>query len=148
MNKAPQQREQREHREQTVTERVSGRPRLDPSRARKVRPRDLLIRFVAGGVTSVAAGVISLVFGPRIGGIFLAFPAILGASLTLIEGQEDSEEAREDGRGAIAGACGLTVFAIVAALTFGHLNGAIALLLAFVGWAITAFGLYAALWYR
>lgn len=65
-------------------------------------------------------------------------PAILGASLTLIEEQEDSEEGSEDARGAIAGACGLTVFAIFAALTLGHLSGGVALLLAAAGSLLTA----------
>ncbi|HWE09557.1 MAG TPA: DUF3147 family protein [Solirubrobacteraceae bacterium] len=141
-------REQPEHREQTISERVTQRPSFNPRRVLKVRRRDLLVRFVAGGVTSIVSGAVTLAFGPRIGGILLAFPAILGASMTLIEEQEDSEEAREDARGAIGGACGLTVFAIVAALTFGHVGGGLALLLAAVGWAVIAFGLYVALWYR
>jgi hypothetical protein len=148
MSATDHRRERPEHREQTITERLGDRPSLDPRRVLKVHPRDLVIRFAAGAVTSIVSGAITLVFGPRVGGIFLAFPAILGASLTLIEEQEDSEEAREDARGAIGGACGLTVFAIVAALMFGHVSGALALLLAAAGWAVTAFGLYVVLWYR
>ncbi|HWE13762.1 MAG TPA: DUF3147 family protein [Solirubrobacteraceae bacterium] len=113
-----------------------------------MRPRDLLVRFFAGALTSVVSGTATLVFGPRVGGILLAFPAILAASLTLIEEQEDSEEAREDARGAIAGGCALTVFAVVAALVLGHVDGAVALLLAAAGWGAVAMALYATLWWR
>jgi hypothetical protein len=148
MSATSQEHQQGAHREPTLTSRLGERPSLNPRKALKVRPRDVLIRFIAGGLTSTASGAITLIFGPRVGGIFLAFPAILGASLTLIEEQEDSEEAREDARGGIAGACGLTVFAIVATLTFGHVSGGFALVLAAAGWTVTAFGLYAALWWR
>ena len=36
----------------------------------------------------MVSGGVSLALGPRVGGILLAFPAILAASLTLIEEQE------------------------------------------------------------
>lgn len=135
-------------REQTITERVDERPGEDLDKARQARPRDLLVRFGAGALTSIAAGAVTLLFGSRVGGVLLAFPAILAASLTLIEEQEDGEEAREDARGAIAGGCALTVFAVIGALAFGHLPGAAALGLATVGWVAAAGALYGALWWR
>lgn len=137
-----------EHREQTVAERLGERPGLDLGKARQARPRDLLVRFGAGALTSVVSGVVTLVFGSPVGGILLAFPAILAASLTLIEEQEDGEESREDARGAIAGAGALIAFAVVAALAFGHLPGAAALGLASLGWVAVAAALYAAFWWR
>ena len=90
----------------------------------------------------------TLLFGPRIGGLMLAFPAILVASLTLIEEQEDSEEAREDSRGAMAGAAGLAVFGVVGAVLFGDLPGAWVLVLAALAWTAVALGLYRLLWWK
>lgn len=134
--------------EGSITERVTDRPRLELSKIRKARPRDLAIRFVAGAAVSIATGVMTLVFGARTGGIFLAFPAILAASLTLIEEQENSAEAREDSRGAVIGGCALTVFAAVATITLAHLNPAIALLLAAAAWLAAAILGYVTAWFR
>jgi hypothetical protein len=103
---------------------------------------------VAGAATSVVAGLVTLAFGARVGGILLAFPAILAASLTLIEEQEDSVDAREDARGAIVGGCGLIVFAVVAAVTLNELPPAVALLLAAAAWALVALGSYAVFWWK
>lgn len=134
--------------EPTVADRIDERPRFDVRKALKVRPRDLLIRFTAGAVTSIVSGAVTLAFGARVGGILLAFPAILAASLTLIEEQEDSVEAREDARGAIAGSCALAIFAAVATLTLGHVPGALALLIASGAWLVAAGSIYVVLWWR
>jgi hypothetical protein len=120
--------------ERPITQRVPERPSLQLRQVREVRFRELGIRFIAGALTSVAAGGVTLAFGSRVGGIFLAFPAILAASLTLIEEEEDSAEAREDARGAVVGGFALALFAAIAALTLGKLSPAIALLLATAGW--------------
>jgi hypothetical protein len=128
--------------------RVAERPKLEPSRIRQVRSKDLLVRFAAGAVTSIVAGLLTLAFGSRLGGIMLGFPAILAASLTLIQEEEDAAHAREDARGAVAGGCAMAVFALAAALTFGHLGAALALLIAAAAWTVTALGLYLILWFR
>ena len=134
--------------EPTITDRIEERPSFDAGKAAKAKPRDLLIRFVAGGLTSIASGLVTLVFNARVGGILLAFPAILAASLTLIAQQEDSVDAREDARGAIAGGFALAVFAAVAALSFDHLAGALTLAIAAGAWLATAGLLYVVLWWR
>jgi hypothetical protein len=134
--------------EAPITERVAERPGFSLRRVLRVKPRHLLARFVSGAITSIVAGAISLAFGARVGGILLAFPAILAASLTLIERQEDSAEAREDARGAVLGGCGLIAFALVAALAFGHIPGGLALLAAGGAWAAVAFVGYLVLWWR
>ena len=134
--------------EQPITEGVAERPAFKPQRARGVAFRELGVRFIAGAVTSIAAGLITLAFGSRVGGIFLAFPAILAASLTLIEKEEDSVEAREDARGAVMGGLALALFAAIAALTLGNLSPAIALLLATVGWFAGANLGYLPAWFR
>lgn len=134
--------------ERPLLARVDERPKLEPERIKEVRAKDLLVRFAAGALTSIVAGLLTLAFGPRFGGIMLGFPAILAASLTLIQEEEDTAHAREDARGAIAGGCAMAMFALAAALTLGHLGPALALLIAAGAWALTAFGLYLILWFR
>ena len=134
--------------EQQITQPVAERPSFEPERVREVGFRELAIRFVAGALTSIGAGAITLAFGARAGGIFLAFPAILAASLTLIEQEEDSTEAREDARGAVMGGLALALFAAIAALTLGNLSAATALLLATVGWFAGANFGYLIAWFR
>jgi hypothetical protein len=134
--------------EAPIVRRVEERPALELGKVRQLRARELAYRFIAGAVTSIVAGVATLAFGPRAGGILLAFPAILAASLTLIEQQEDSAEAREDARGAVMGGFALCLFAVVAALALGKLSGAIALLLATAAWFAGALIGYLAAWFR
>lgn len=138
----------REVEERAITERVPDRPSFSLRQVREVGFRELAIRFVAGALTSVAAGVVTIAFGPRVGGVLLAFPAILAASLTLIEQKEDSAEAREDARGAVMGGLALGAFAAVAAVALGHLHPAVALVLATVGWFAVALGGYVVAWLR
>ena len=59
--------------------------RLKPSVLRETRWYEYLAEFALGGAMTVAAGLIAARFGPVIGGLFLAFPAIFPASATLIE---------------------------------------------------------------
>ena len=134
--------------ELTITDRLTERPRFELKRVAQVKPRELLLRFGAGALTSVGAGLVTLAFGARAGGIFLAFPAILAASLTLIEHEEDSNKAREDARGATVGGVALASFAAVAALTLGRLNSAAGLALAALAWVVVALAGYFALWWR
>ena len=131
-----------------ITERVSERPSLGLRKVLEVRPRDLGIRHVAGALTSIASGVLTTTVSTRVGGIFLAFPAILAASLTLIEEQEDRPEAREDARGAVIGGVAMAVFAGVATLAFGTLAGGGALSIATLAWVATAFTGYFLAWFR
>jgi hypothetical protein len=134
--------------EPSLTEPLDERPKFELGKARQAGARDLAYRFIAGATTSVVAAIMTALFGARVGGILLAFPAILAASLTLIEEQEDSAEAREDARGAIAGGCALGAFAVVGALTFGAVSGAVALVLCASAWAGAALALYLVLWWR
>lgn len=130
-----------------LSDRVPEQPGFDLRKALSVKPRALLLRFVAGALTSVVSGSLALLFGARIAGIPLAFPAVLVASLTLIEEQEDSQEAREDSRGAMAGAAAMAVFGVVAALLFTVLPGGIVLVVAALTWLAVAVGLYRLFWW-
>lgn len=132
----------------TVRDRVEERPSFSLGKLEEAKAREWIIRFVAGATTSVASGLVTLGFGARVGGILLGFPAIMAASLTLIAEEEDAADAREDARGAIVGACALTLFAAVACLTFGHLGGGVVLALATMVWIVAAILGYVVLWWR
>jgi uncharacterized membrane protein (GlpM family) len=134
--------------ERRLWQRVDERPTFVPGHLKGVRAKDLLIRFIAGGLTSIVAGGLTLAFGSRLGGIMLGFPAILAASLTLIHEEEDAAHAREDARGAVAGGCAMAAFAVAAALTLGHLGAAVALAIAAAVWGVTALALYLIFWFR
>jgi hypothetical protein len=134
--------------ERPITERVPDRPAFSPGKLRQVGFRALGVRFIAGALTSIAAGAVTLAFGSKVGGILLAFPAILAASLTLIEQKEDSAEAREDARGAVIGGLALGAFAAIGAVTLGHLNAAVALVLATATWFAVAVGGYFVAWFK
>jgi len=107
---------------------------IRPSRLRQVKPHELAIRFAFGAGISVVAAVVGMVFSPVVGGMFLAFPAILPATLTLIEKKHDTRAAVDDDRGAILGSLGLVAFAIVGAATFSVLPPVVVLLLATAAW--------------
>jgi Protein of unknown function (DUF3147) len=132
----------------TIKDRPPQRPSLSGQQIRQVRRKDLLTRFIAGGMTSIAAGAVTLAFGARVGGILLGLPAILAASLTLIEEEDDVEDAREDGRGAVLGGVAMIAFAAVAAVAFLALSPVVALLLATLAWAAVALGGYRLLWWH
>lgn len=137
-----------EHQRLDLSDRVPEQPGLDVKKILRAKPQAMLMRFVAGALASLASGILGLLFGEHIGGIPLAFPAVLFASLTLIEEQEDSEEAREDARGAMAGASALTIFGVVGALLLGALPGGIAIALAALAWLGVSLGLYGLLWWK
>ena len=67
---------------------------------KETRPHEYAVRFVFGGLTTVIAGLIAKRFGPGIGGLFLAFPAIFPASASLVESHEIKRKAKVglDGR--------------------------------------------------
>ena len=85
---------------------------------------DYAIRFLFGGLITAAAGMIAKQFGPGVGGLFLAFPAIFPASATLVEKSAREEkrkaglngtrrgrmEAAVDAAGASIGTFGLMAF--------------------------------------
>jgi len=52
------------------------------------------IRFLLGGLATVFAGLVARYAGPSAGGLFLAFPAILCASVTLIDRHERQRKER------------------------------------------------------
>lgn len=88
---------------------------------------EYLIRFAFGGLITAVAGIIAKRFGPEVGGLFLAFPAIFPATATLIEKHETEKKRKKglkgivrgreaaslDAGGSAMGCVGLFVFAVV-----------------------------------
>lgn len=115
---------------------------VEPSKLKEVEPHELAIRFAFGATISVVAGVVSLLFGPKAGGLFLAFPAILPATLTLLEKKEGADAALHDIEGAVFGALGLVAFAVTAMWTLPSMPVGTALATAFGVWIVVAVGTY------
>jgi Protein of unknown function (DUF3147) len=98
---------------------------IDPSALKKNRWYEFAVRFLFGGLITAATGLIAKEFGPGVGGLFLAFPAIFPASATLIEKHEKQKKERAglhgsargrkaaaaDAAGAAIGSLGLLAFA-------------------------------------
>ena len=117
-------------------------PQVKPEEVTKHKPADYLMRFAFGAAISLAAGVIGMKFGPVVGGIFLGFPAILPASLTLIEKKEGRQEAAIDSEGAVLGAIALVAFAFTIALTVTSWGVVTALIAGLAVWVLVAIVLY------
>jgi uncharacterized membrane protein (GlpM family) len=110
--------------------------------ARKVPRRDLVIRFVFGAAVATVASLIGILLGLRTGGLMLAFPAILPATLTLIEQEESDHSARDDDLGSVLGALGLVAFGAVAWWLIPRAGAPAALVTACLAWLGTSTGLY------
>jgi hypothetical protein len=111
---------------------------FEPSRAADCEARGLAIRFAFGFVISLAVSGITELAGYGVGGLFLAFPAILPASLTLIAENDGERKARVDAAGAIIGAFGLIAFAVVSWALIGSIPVLAAQVLAAVTWGVVA----------
>jgi Protein of unknown function (DUF3147) len=114
---------------------------FEGSRIFKVTPLEIGIRFVFGAGIALVAAVVGTVFGAKVGGLFLAFPAVLPATLTLIEKKEGTTKAWADASGGVLGAVGLAAFAFTTAMLL-RWNPVAALLLALGAWAVVAGGLF------
>ena len=114
---------------------------FDWSKVTKVRNTEVAIRFGFGALVALVAASIGGLAGPKVGGLFLAFPAILPASLTLIEKKEGLSRAWSDASGGALGAIAMAGFALVAIrlLTW---NPLLALVGAMMVWIALSSGLY------
>jgi uncharacterized membrane protein (GlpM family) len=122
-----------------MTARAQDQIRVEGGKLGKPPRRDWFIRFAFGAAVSAVAGVISAVAGPRAGGVFLAFPAILLASLTLVAKEEGQEQACDNARGGAFGTIGLVAFAVVVAVAATRWPLWATLLSATLAWAAAAF---------
>ncbi len=107
--------------------------------------KEYAIRFVFGGVVTVGAGLVATRWGPVVGGLFLAFPSILPATVTLVKGHAKlSGAAGSDALGAACGSLGLVLFSVVGWTLSTSLSGWATLTLATIGWALGAVAAWAA----
>jgi hypothetical protein len=115
---------------------------VDFGALREIRPRELAVRFAFGFAVSVVAGLIGVAAGQRAGGVMLAAPAVLPATLTIIERQEGRGPAVTEVQGSVPGAVALVGFAVVAAVTTDRLPLTAALLSALATWVLAAIAGY------
>jgi Protein of unknown function (DUF3147) len=113
------------------------------------------MRFLFGGLITVATGMIAKEYGPGVGGLFLAFPAIFPASLSLVNKHTKEKKERVglngtnrgraaaalDAKGSIAGTLGLVAFALVSSRALRILSWK-ALLFAVLSWLLVSASLW------
>jgi hypothetical protein len=99
---------------------------LSTSGPKRAKWYEYLVRFVLGGLVTAGSALIAKKISPSFGGLFLAFPAILAASSTLVEKHErerkeekglqgkyrSRQAAGADCAGAAVASTGLIAFAI------------------------------------
>jgi hypothetical protein len=128
---------------------------INPSAWRNTAPHDYAARFLLGGLITVAAGLVGAIYGPAVGGLFLAFPAIFPASVTLVErhqrerkerarvpaGRRGRNAAALEASGAALGSLGLAGFGAVIWLAVPSL-GWFAFPVATLTWCLLCFLLW------
>ncbi len=121
---------------------------VSPGKLSAVRWQQMALRFAFGAGTSALSGALATIFNARASGVLLAFPAILAATITLIEKEEDGHMAREDARGAIVGSIALAGYAAIVALVIEHVPAGVSFPIGAVLWLALAIGLYRLAWGR
>jgi Protein of unknown function (DUF3147) len=131
--------------------------KLDFKALERTQWHEYLARFVLGGLVTAVTGWLAERFGPVVGGLFLAFPAIFPASATLIEKHERDKKrgagiaftvrgrlaAALDARGAVMGAIGGMAFAGVVLELLPQTALWVSLLMALATWSVAS----SLLWY-
>jgi uncharacterized protein DUF3147 len=125
-------------------------------RLRETKLSELALRFAFGGLCTVIAGLVAKRFGPAVGGLFLAFPAIFPSGACLIEGHEKRRKreagmhgerrgqqlAGVDAAGAATGCIGLMAFACLVWTGLpGHSADAV-IALATAAWAVVSLAVW------
>src|SRR5580700_3642185 len=132
------------------------RVHFDFSALRKTRWYEYAIRFLFGGAITAASGIVAKHFGPVVGGLFLAFPAIFPASVTLVAkhelekkqkvGMDGNARAKSaaalDARGAAMGTFGLGFFAILIWKLLPVWNWVAVLSLAILAWLVVSISIW------
>lgn len=122
--------------------------KVNPSALKQTKWHEYLVRFAFGGLIAAAAGIIAKKFGPEVGGLFLAFPAIFPATATLIEKHETEKKQKKglkgivrgrnaasvDAAGSAMGSVGLFVFAVIVLHFIAGHNLWLVLAGAMLGW--------------
>lgn len=136
--------------------------KADLSALKRTKWYEYAIRFALGGLITACAGAIAKSYGPVLGGLFLAFPAIFPAAATLIAKHEKQKKSAKglhgEGRGtdaaavesagAVMGSAGLALFACLTWLLLPILNLLLVLICAFLGWMAASTLIWAIRKYR
>ncbi|MGC1295323.1 MAG: DUF3147 family protein [Alloacidobacterium sp.] len=127
------------------------------SSLKDIKPHEYAARFLFGGLCTAGAGLIAMHFGPAIGGLFLAFPAIFPAGASLLEAHEKRKKRKAgydgtnrgrtvaslDAAGASIGSIGLIGFALTLCLTLTSHNAYVVIAFGTLIW----FAVSIALWF-
>jgi hypothetical protein len=127
-----------------------------PSALKQSKWHEYAVRFVFGGLVTAMAGAIASRYGPAVGGLFLAFPAIFPASATLVEKHERQRKEQNgmkaqargrnaagvDAAGAAIGSIGMMVFAGLVWWLVPRLSPWILLPMATVAWGVVSGGVW------
>lgn len=122
--------------------------KVNPSALKQTKWHEYVVRFAFGGLITAAAGIIAKKFGPEVGGLLLAFPAIFPATATLIEKHETEKKQKKglkgtvrgrnaasvDAAGSALGSIGLFVFAVIVLHFIAGYNLWLVLAGAMLGW--------------
>jgi hypothetical protein len=125
---------------------------LDLKALGKTKWYEYALRFAFGGAITVAAGLIANKWGPGVGGLFLAFPAIFPSSATLVEKHEKQtkqqhgldgtirgrEAAGLDAAGAAIGSIGLMALAVAVWRLMPFLSTWLVIIFATLAWLMTS----------
>jgi uncharacterized membrane protein (GlpM family) len=111
---------------------------LDSEQLKKSSWSEYGVRVLFGGCIAVVAYLVGQRFGPAVTGLFLAFPAIMPASVTLVEKHAGKGKAVSTARGTMAGTLGLLAFGAAVWLLSTRLSFWLALSAAALAWLIVA----------
>ena len=117
----------------------------DLGKLRQGSPKEYGIRFLFGGGVTLITGLITHAYGPVVGGLFLAFPAIMPASVTLLHHHEGHEKAGIDALGACIGSLGLLFFGLAIWVLVPLVAGWLAIAIAAAAWLVAATTIWAVL---
>jgi hypothetical protein len=132
------------------------RVEVDFASLRKTKWHEYAIRFAFGGAVTAIAGMIASRFGPVVGGLFLACPAIFPASATLIDKHEKQkkeklglkgddrgkEAASVDATGSAMGSVGLLAFAFLCWKLLPEHAAGIVLAVSILCWLLVSVGVW------
>ena len=124
---------------------------------KRTKVQEYFVRFAFGGALTVLAGIIAKYYGPVVGGLFLAAPAIFPAAATLLEKHEEKEQRAKAGKepfarkvagvdaaGAAMGSIGLIAFGVVIWQLLPRYSIAAVLGAAVLAWTAVAVGIWSA----
>lgn len=130
--------------------------KINPASLEQTRWYEYLERFLLGGAITVATGLVAKHFGPVVGGLFLAFPAIFPSGARLIDKQQRDRKRRAgifhtirgrlavalDARSAAMGSIALAAFGLLIWQYLPRHNAAIVFAAAGAVWLILAVSLW------